>query len=99
MSVAYEHGMPTPPLSRKPSELGQSFHLRSSSSFAYVDTGTDVKTGSSYPEITPEQDLLRLTHHLSQLPTPLLKHVHLQRVRRQNPNLFFAALANDINKL
>lgn len=57
------------------------------------------RIGTGYPHITMEQDLLRLKHHLGTLPTPLLKHVHLQRVRRQNPNLFFAALADDIDKL
>jgi hypothetical protein len=54
---------------------------------------------TSYPDITMDQDLMRLKYHLGQLPTSLLKHVHLQRVRRQNPNLFFAALADDISGL
>jgi malate dehydrogenase (oxaloacetate-decarboxylating)(NADP+) len=58
-----------------------------------------IDLAAPYPNITIEQDLLRLKHHLALLPTNLLKHVHLQRVRRQNPNLFFAALADDISGL
>jgi hypothetical protein len=91
--MEYKYGMPTPPLSRQPSQKSKSV----SGSWAIELTRSDLTT--TYPQITPDQDLLRLKYHLDQLPTTLLKHVHLQRVRRQNPNLFFAALADDINAL
>jgi malate dehydrogenase (oxaloacetate-decarboxylating)(NADP+) len=53
-------------------------------------------SGSIHPSPTPEQNLLRLRNHLDTLPTPLLKHVHLSKVRREDPNLFFAAMKDDL---
>lgn len=51
---------------------------------------------SGIPQPSPAQDLARLQYHLASLPTPLLKHVHLSKIRRENPRLFFKALAADI---
>ncbi|WWD18737.1 hypothetical protein CI109_103191 [Kwoniella shandongensis] len=50
----------------------------------------------SHPNITPAQNLLRLKSTLQNLPTDLLKHSHLARVRREDPNLFFSALKDDL---
>jgi hypothetical protein len=91
-TMEYKFGMPTPPLSPK---LGQ----KSRFPLQLASWGAHMTGLTSYPDITMEQDLQRLKYHLDQLPTSLLKHVHLQRVRRQNPNLFFAALADDISGL
>ena len=93
MTVDYNTlGMPTPPLSPKPGKKRKLV-------IVMYGSASSLAPEVSYPNITLDQDLLRLKHHLAQLPTTLLKHVHLQRVRRQQPNLFFAALADDINKL
>ncbi len=50
----------------------------------------------THPLTTPEQDLMRLKHILSNLPTTLLKHTHLSKVRREDPNLFFRAMRDDL---
>nr|ODN92478.1 malate dehydrogenase (oxaloacetate-decarboxylating)(NADP+) [Cryptococcus depauperatus CBS 7841] len=57
------------------------------------------RSTSPHPVITSEQNLLRLKAHLRNLPTPLLKHVHLSKVRREDPNLYFSALRDDLINL
>lgn len=52
-----------------------------------------------YPIASPAQDLARLKNHLNTLTTPLLKHMHLSRIRRSDPNLFFAALKDDLDAM
>ncbi|KIR70495.1 malate dehydrogenase (oxaloacetate-decarboxylating)(NADP+) [Cryptococcus deuterogattii CA1014] len=51
------------------------------------------------PAITPEQNLLRLKAHLQNLPTPLLKHIHLSKIRREDPNLFFSVMRDELTNL
>ena len=51
------------------------------------------------PQPSAEQNLLRLQNHMSTLPTPLLKHMHLSKVRREDPRLFFQAMAADLTNL
>jgi malate dehydrogenase (oxaloacetate-decarboxylating)(NADP+) len=55
--------------------------------------------GRSRPNIHREQSLLRLQHQLDQQPTPLMKHSLLARTRREDPELFFAALQADLVNL
>ncbi|KAK8858846.1 hypothetical protein IAR55_003076 [Kwoniella newhampshirensis] len=50
----------------------------------------------SRPQTSPAQNLLRLQTILQNLPTDLLKHTHLSRVRREDPNLFFSALNDNL---
>ncbi|WVQ84362.1 hypothetical protein IAT38_006514 [Cryptococcus sp. DSM 104549] len=52
-----------------------------------------------HPNITHAQNLLRLKAHLQNLPTPLLKHVHLSKVRREDPDLFFAIMRDELTDL
>ena len=54
---------------------------------------------ASHPSIDKNQNLLRLQNHLLNLPNDLLKHVHLARVRQEDPRLFFSALEADLNGL
>lgn len=46
-----------------------------------------------------EQSLLRLQSQLDNMPTPLLKHGLLSRVRREDPELFFSAIGADLVNL
>lgn len=46
-----------------------------------------------------EQSLLRLQSQLEQMPTALLKHGLLSRVRREDPELFFSAIQADLVNL
>ena len=52
-----------------------------------------------HPSVNHEQNLLRLKNHLLNLPNDLLKHVHLSKIRREDPRLFFSALKADLNGL
>ncbi|EIW67540.1 hypothetical protein TREMEDRAFT_45110 [Tremella mesenterica DSM 1558] len=54
---------------------------------------------STYPSPLPAQQLARLKAHLNSLENPLLKHMHLSRIRRSDPDLFFAALKDDLNQM
>ncbi|OCF40293.1 malate dehydrogenase (oxaloacetate-decarboxylating)(NADP+) [Kwoniella heveanensis CBS 569] len=54
------------------------------------------RSPSPHPAITPSQNLLRLKAHLQNLPTDLLKHVHLARIRQEDPELFFSAIRDDL---
>ncbi|KAK4685206.1 malate dehydrogenase (oxaloacetate-decarboxylating)(NADP+), partial [Tremellales sp. Uapishka_1] len=53
----------------------------------------------AHPLLSPRQNLQRLKLQLSLLPTDLLRHVHLSRVRRDDPGLFFAAMRDDLTGL
>lgn len=57
------------------------------------------RSTSPLPAITPAQNLLRLKAHLQNLPTPLLKHVHLSKIRREDPNLFFSVMRDELTDL
>lgn len=52
--------------------------------------------GYPFPAISSAQNLLRLKSTLEGLPTPLLKHVHLSKIRREDPDLYFACLQDDL---
>jgi hypothetical protein len=52
-----------------------------------------------YPRCDADQDLLRLKHQLRNLPSNLLKHTHLSKIRQQDPRLFFSALRDDLTGL
>lgn len=51
------------------------------------------------PRLTRDQSLLRLQQQLKDMPTPLLKHGLLSRVRREDPELFFSAIQGDLVNL
>jgi hypothetical protein len=53
----------------------------------------------SVPQPSAAQNLLRLQNHLAALPTSLLKHMHLSKTRREDPRLFFQAMAADLVNL
>ncbi|WVR06598.1 hypothetical protein IAU60_003630 [Kwoniella sp. DSM 27419] len=63
------------------------------------ESKTLSRPSSPHPNITPSQNLLRLKAHLQNLPTDLLKHVHLARVRQEDPELFFSAIRDDLTGL
>ncbi|BEI85635.1 hypothetical protein CcaverHIS002_0510360 [Cutaneotrichosporon cavernicola] len=75
---------PTPPLTPKSNSLQLPF---------------GAGLGRSRPNIHREQSLLRLQHQLDQQPTSLMKHSLLSRIRREDPELFFAALQADLVNL
>ncbi|WVW85002.1 hypothetical protein I302_107038 [Kwoniella bestiolae CBS 10118] len=60
------------------------------------DAKSISRTSSPHPLIAPEQNLLRLKAHLQNLPTDLLKHVHLSKIRREDPSLYFSAIRDDL---
>ncbi|WWC71047.1 uncharacterized protein I206_105000 [Kwoniella pini CBS 10737] len=57
------------------------------------------RSTSPHPNITSDQNLLRLKAHLQNLPTDLLKHVHLSKIRREDPALYFSAIRDDLTGL
>ncbi|ORY22039.1 hypothetical protein BCR39DRAFT_562463, partial [Naematelia encephala] len=75
----------TPPLTPKPTKATLSFSVRTSS--------------PGYPQITPDQALLRLERQLLSMPTDLMRHSLLSAIRRKNPRLFFKALQSDLTGL
>jgi malate dehydrogenase (oxaloacetate-decarboxylating)(NADP+) len=46
--------------------------------------------------VDSKKDLLRLQAQLKALPSDLMRHTQLSRVRREDPRLFFAALREDL---
>ncbi|OCF75376.1 malate dehydrogenase (oxaloacetate-decarboxylating)(NADP+) [Kwoniella mangroviensis CBS 8886] len=63
------------------------------------DAKSISRSSSPHPLISPEQNLLRLKAHLQNLPTDLLKHVHLSKIRREDPSLYFSAIRDDLTGL
>ncbi|KAK6907740.1 hypothetical protein I203_101741 [Kwoniella mangroviensis CBS 8507] len=63
------------------------------------DAKSILRSSSPHPLISPEQNLLRLKAHLQNLPTDLLKHVHLSKIRREDPSLYFSAIRDDLTGL
>lgn len=54
-------------------------------------SGMTVLTGAD-----SAQQVLRTTTQLANLPTPLLKHLHLSALRQKNPTLFFKVVMSDL---
>ncbi|TYJ58383.1 hypothetical protein B9479_000929 [Cryptococcus floricola] len=55
-----------------------------------------ARSTSPHPATSPEQNLLRLKAHLQNLPTPLLKNIHLAKIRRSDPNAFFSLMRDEL---
>jgi hypothetical protein len=49
--------------------------------------------------LPPIQQISRARHQLSHLPTPLLKHVYLNTLRKQNAALFYAVMMDGMAEL